>query len=130
MTAPSLTDFLLARIAEDEEAARQVPRAPWDASAIGEALGYDKEWVVDSPDRLIAGNIGIFEDPAAEPLAQWIARHDPARVLAECEAKRRIVEMVEQKRLRNSITTSWVEALMALAAPYADHPDCRQEWAL
>ena len=54
------------------------------------------------------------------------------RVLAECEAKRRIVnthpfrlvgdgEERQAERLRN-------HTLRLLALPYAEHPDYRQEW--
>ena len=52
-------------------------------------------------------------------VAGHIARHDPARVLAECDAKRRIVER------RNHLDGP---TLRALAAVYADHPDWREEW--
>lgn len=52
-----------------------------------------------------------------------------ARVLAECEAKRRIVERVgflidEPDGLGNLCEG----ILMDLALPYADHPDFRGEW--
>jgi hypothetical protein len=86
------------------------------------------------------------------PTAGHIARWDPARVLAECEAKRRIVEM---HRLGGSYTpgsedasgfdycgtcgsgepyeypTPWpCPTLRLLALPYVDHPDYRQEWSV
>jgi hypothetical protein len=51
-----------------------------------------------------------------------IARWDPARVLAECAAKRRIVEMYAGQHGQPYV-------LHFLALPYADHPDYRQEWA-
>lgn len=82
-----------------------------------------------------------------------IARHDPARVLAEVEAKRRILEAVERyfdphpgqpctnldedgeqtwepcelhvERMATAITPY---VLPLLALPYADRPGYREEW--
>lgn len=65
-----------------------------------------------------------------------IAKSDPARVLAECGAKRRIVERW-QKLLPLDIDDhpgfagerlGLARACQALAAVYADHPDYREEW--
>ena len=47
----------------------------------------------------------------------------PARVLAECESKRRIVEMAVDGYEYNPNPT-----LRYLAAVHADHPDWREEW--
>jgi hypothetical protein len=53
-------------------------------------------------------------------------RWHPTRVLAECEAKRRVVAASEQGH------GGWPDgvyfALQCLALPYADHPDFREEW--
>lgn len=64
-----------------------------------------------------------------------IARHDPARVIAECNVKRRMVEMVRwfgydpdsspQRRDRHRADV----LLCALAVPYASHADYAAEWA-
>jgi hypothetical protein len=62
------------------------------------------------------------------------------RVLAECEAKQRIVERHAPDSIGDGSSlhvchdsladdTDCVE-LRALALPYADHPDYRQEWRL
>lgn len=73
-------------------------------------------------------------------VAGHIARHDPARVLREVEAKRRIVglagpivEAVPEDDWGETMhETAMAEALRPvlrlLALPYADHPDYRQEW--
>ena len=68
---------------------------------------------------------------------------DPARVLVECEAKRRIMELhppepryVEEWTMSESeprevyVGTYFPTELRLLAAVYAAHPDYRQEWAL
>ena len=119
-----LAAFLLARIAEDEAVATLATSAPWQEN---ESLaGGEDDWrIEDAQGRDIAGcpDCGVrasFDRPDAD----HIARHDPARVLAECEAKRRIVEEAD------GADAQWWEHryLLALALPYADHPDYRDEW--
>lgn len=81
-----LAEFLLARIAEDEQRAeRSYGEPPW----------HSRGW-------------------------------SPQRVLAECDAKRRIVEM--RQRNHTVITAGLQEAMAFLALPYADHPDYREEF--
>jgi hypothetical protein len=70
------------------------------------------------------------------PQMEHARRHDPARVLAEVEAKRRIVEAFEADDNRERYggcgdDCEWKAldyALRLLALPYADHPDYRPEW--
>lgn len=52
----------------------------------------------------------------------------PARILADCEAKRRIVAWVNQWPWRAEPPSSVDGLLPLLALPYADHPDYRPEW--
>ena len=137
----NLAEFLLARIAEDEAvAAAAVSRRDgvdkWEAVGSGTVVGpgYDKVKHVMLPSS---------EDGAA----RHIARHDPARVLAECEAKRQVVHewqtfgkladpsvqpsTDEEFRVRAAavgIRQGLARALSHLAMPYADHLDYRQEW--
>ncbi|GLY87512.1 DUF6221 family protein [Actinoallomurus iriomotensis] len=62
--------------------------------------------------------------------ADHIARHDPARVTSEIEAKRRILELFDASRGgREQGRPGWAEdVLRLLALPYAEHPDYRAEW--
>jgi len=60
-----------------------------------------------------------------------------ARVLAECEAKRRIVSLADEQaddftgRAGEAHTMRLLgDVVKALALPYADHPDYLAEWAL
>jgi hypothetical protein len=56
---------------------------------------------------------------------------DPARVLAECEAKRRIVELLAaggRDEARAGMDAARERLLPLLALPYADHPDYRPGW--
>jgi hypothetical protein len=67
---------------------------------------------------------------------EHIARHDPARVLAEVAAKRRIVGMLssivpakETNPIKSEDAVALADwTLRLLALPYADHNDYRQEW--
>lgn len=95
----TLTDFLLVRIAEDESRA-----------------GEHHHLICFAP--------GVICNCAY-----------PARVLAECEAKRRIVSHCdllirgpEFGHFTESDGDSGRTILRALALPYADHPDYREEW--
>lgn len=94
-SAVSLTEFLLARIAEDE--------------AVAESM--------------------TFFNPLSGPplLTARISRHNPARVLSECEAKRRIVEVALPGETDDPRTERG-RILRIMAAVYADHPEYREEW--
>lgn len=86
----ALAEFLLARIAEDEAVARE--GGQWDG-------GMEIAWrdVGGINESLIIGT---------------------DRVLAECEAKRRLIDLTIPHVLR------------ILALLYANHPDYREEWRL
>lgn len=101
----ALTDFLLARIQEDEERYRETA---------GDERNQQSAF--NSPDL----NEGYI---VAEAL----------RCLAECEAKRRIVELHAQLSEDSDTEYSgWVDlahnTLATLALPYADHPDYNTDW--
>jgi hypothetical protein len=71
-----------------------------------------------------------------------IARHDPARVLREVEAKRRVLDetVPAMNGMDDRIDGEWgvgemdpseyesVDLLRLLALPYADHPEYQDEW--
>lgn len=119
----TITEFLLARIREDEAVAAR-------AGEVRPELWPD--------DR----------EPWADPYMVEV-RMSPIRVLAECAAKRRIIEsfnfsdepksavdyvMDAQTRMPNlrpndSITTL-IYVAKCMASVYADHPDFNPEWIL
>lgn len=123
-----LTEFLLARIAEDEAVAREATLAQFS----GFADAPDAVWRVDyeKPIYTVRGvrDVGrVVRDRAAH-----VARHDPARVLAECEAKRRIVARsapLADMQVRRQTRNLACDTLRALALPYRDHPDFDPAWA-
>lgn len=99
-----LVEFLLARITDDETFAEMVSNVrPMSA---GESRRVDE------------GNSVVL------PLNLALS---PARVLAECEAKRLIVADCAEYEGPETDGLS-VRTLLALAAVYAEHPDYRQEW--
>lgn len=143
-----LAQFLLARVAEDEERALRAPAGPWRLTEITEGIGL-RWYMVEGapppagtsrPDQGADGDPTSVVDVEEESLGRYFERFDPARVLAECEAKRRIVEL-------HSGTAEWCgwtqggdgthadmgddcDTLIALAQPYADHEDFQEAWRL
>ena len=57
-----------------------------------------------------------------------VVRHDPARVLREVEAKRKILADYDNG-YDEGLTPGLDVAVYYLVAVYSDHPDFRQEWA-
>ena len=102
MSDMTITEFLLARIAEDEEVARAALPIPDLESP---------RWLPANLKRRF-GIISGYE-------VDHIARHDPSRVLRECAAKRAIIEAAEH---------GYLSYVAPLAAVYSDHPDYREEW--
>lgn len=99
----TITEFLEARIAEDEKVARNASPGPWsyaDIESVGGGTIYDPtvaiasvEWDVDHVDSRIRRT---RPDWQADATGEHIVRHNPARVLAECAAKRAIIKQHEQ----------------------------------
>jgi hypothetical protein len=80
----TITEFLTARLDEDEAVARAASPGPWHPNAeLDEVLAMDGITVADG---------FALSGPQTRATTEHIARHDPARVLADVEAKRRIVE--------------------------------------
>lgn len=96
MAEPDIVAFIQARLAEDEQLAREATPGRWEAFSNNPDVGFEiaadqspahrpktqKRWVVGGE----SGG-GVYD----EPDANHIARHHPARVLAEIAAKRRVL---------------------------------------
>lgn len=95
-------------------------------------------WIPHSED----GRHSSERDPAAAAL---FARHDPARVLAEVEAKRRVLDLATlaaqhevqdvdgpisrlEKALARVTAPELEKVVRLLAVPYADRPGYLEEW--
>lgn len=146
----TLTEFLEQRLAEDEAVARsagwhggtdysewEYAAQPWGAMRVQTVSTHGNPGYED--------HVGIthdsegLSDSVDEHAGAHIARHDPARVLAQCAALRRIVEMYEHlgspqtlgDRMAFPSAREAVGAtLRALATVHADHPDFDPAWRL
>jgi Family of unknown function (DUF6221) len=127
-----LVEFLRARLDEDARcAAHATSFGRWQHRPGGDIVSPEGKYLF-----LIAAR-------AQEWNGGHIARHDPARVLADVAAKRQIVEMYENaihaqhagsvsryNEIQDGAAVDVLgEGLRLLALPYAEHPDYRQEWA-
>ncbi|WP_127572758.1 DUF6221 family protein [Georgenia faecalis] len=128
----ALTEFLVARITEREAVAHAA------AAALTHRDQPDpddlKVWRADD------GTVRAGWTPVATGerdhgldvrVAEHIASHDPARVLAECAAHRAIVERCgpyDDIQVRRQTRTLAGDVLRALAAVYSDHEDFDPAW--
>lgn len=133
--------FLRACLDEDERIALAV--ANEDDGPHWEAASSEGDWYVRDNDGTVAVASRVYPEgsiPIYEEDARHIARHDPARVRAEVQAKRKIVDTYEfciAHPNADEETGYWVrmgetgvleETLHLLALPYADQPGYRDEW--
>jgi hypothetical protein len=132
----TLAEFLLARVDEDETialaAADDALDARWETS-------LDKRKVRTPTSYFLVADVhrnGQLEE-TDDGAVDHIALHDPRRVLAECEAKRRIVLRhgqhtdMDWQNIDDQTAGQWFEhqdILGLLALPYVTHPDYREEW--
>lgn len=134
-----LVEFLRARLDEDEAAAQAATGEHWifNRGSFAEAI-LDEEGTA-----VVAGGRWGDEAPVFETDqdALHIARHDPARVLAEVEAKRGLLRAhekwcggrCEQKADPlagggETFDAAHFWALKVMATVYADHPDYDPAW--
>lgn len=142
--------FLRARIDEDEQAAcRAGDVRGTGASRAHASWSYHRERFEVAVDgvgwSIAAKKIGGHGDPICDVDGEHIARWDPARVLAEVEAKRRIIERHSGDhhcpQPQDPDWLTWIAGeetrtvypcgdLRDLAASYADHPDYDPVWAV
>ncbi|MEU8346203.1 DUF6221 family protein [Spirillospora sp. NPDC048832] len=130
-----LVEFLRARLARDEQIARDCASAPWKAAPSG-TVGIDTD--EPAPTAESATKAEFVAKAENDAYAEHIARHDPARTLAEVAARRRIVDDYEKNTwiLGQGHRTPELEAAQAvresvlrlLALPYATHPAYQEEW--
>lgn len=128
-----LTEFLQARIDEDEATAREggfwgnLDLSEWEHAVVhqaGRIQTVSVHGVKGYEDHVaITHDYEGLSDSVSEEAGPHIARYDPARALAECEAKRHVLDE----------SLVWGEGcldVMAryLAEAYDDHPDYDQDW--
>lgn len=120
----TITEFLLARIAEDEALARAADGSRW--------RGEDKGITFDVySDKFDDGEAMARLEADTRANQDHIINWSPPRVLAECAAKRTIVEDFRDlppipESVGQMEAGEWV--CRELAAVYADHEDFDQSW--
>lgn len=146
-----LITWLRAQLDDEERVARTATTGPW-------RYGPDKHWrkpgTVWFEEAVFAGSAGAdatcvagtgeTDDPQSMADAEHIARWDPARVLADVEAKRRhiarwehvnelLADMETPSTIRNellSVRRAYANAITDDAQPYAGRDGWREEWQL
>lgn len=144
---PDLTmaGFVLARLAEDAEEAADATAGPWFAEDRNEAWGDDNDTLLIGRGKILAA---LRSEYRGYFNGLHIARWDPARVLAEVEAKRQLIDLIF--RHAATVDGEWgcchdadqiragrcpdtpvddVEGLRLLALPYSGHEGYRAGWA-
>jgi hypothetical protein len=144
----TLIEFLEARLAEDEQIAR---------NASMPLVGGDREvWAYDREAFAVRATHGRWnvatrrDDPSdsapisiGDAYGEYIAANQPARVLREVAAKRAILADIvpAMNGADEQINSEWgvgpmdpadyesVELLRLLALPYSDHPDFDPNWS-
>lgn len=133
----TLSDFLLERISEDEAAATERVHTPLDPAPFDE--------IHTSAGRMYADPHHTID--ITDAYSKWVESlplSDRARrVLAECEAKRRIVELHSGAHICWTSDYDWDDpdehaagegtggpclTLRYLALSYTDHPDYDESW--
>ena len=142
----TITEFLKARLDEDEAAALAWPEDERGWKPVGNRnLRYgsgrsEQVGAVDVSGRVLDWWERIYVRRDIDGLTGHIARHDPARVLRDVAAKRAILEM---HTWTASLDGCWscsgdhgadptpapCGTLRHLAAVYAVHPDYNTKWA-
>ena len=127
-----LIAFLRARLDEQERKARE-------AAQRAERWPVNGTWHLEGVEHDVVGDEEAY---CAPHNVEHIAANDPAYVLADVDAKRRIIGQMadeaaegeywleywrEGSRPGNNVEVA-IWALLTLALPYADHPDYREEW--
>jgi hypothetical protein len=148
-----LVAFLHAQLDADEQAARAATPARWYVHSAIQWKGWQVTWISDSPEAdgfnqpdTAEYVIGYDGGPPVGMVgladAVHIARHGPARVLADVEAKRRIiavcVDAIEAGEIKDG--TTWNDdaagaevgylTLRLLALPFADREGYDESWRI
>lgn len=136
-----LAQWLGEQLDEDERIARDATPGPWWHNPGKQWLGPDafekydlrqgEEFVGYGGPHPFTGAVastGPASNMQGMKDAAFIAEHDPARVLRETEAKRRIVAEAAEYQAGMHGYPEMKAVLRLLALPYADRPGFREDW--
>jgi hypothetical protein len=122
VVSAELAEFILARVAEVEQMARDAGGDTW----VNPRITGLNSCIVEGGDITIHHDGGQTAEQASH-IAYW----DPARVLAKCKADRMAVlalMLVSRQLLSADVKVIVQETLAALAWEHRDHSDYRPEW--
>ena len=123
-----MTEASKADVVGSADTSRQVPQ---------EELTLAEFLLARTDDDRIAANEELLHRSRKSRLRRWDGPFDPWRTLAECDAKRRILQQLASMEARRSDfwdDDEWTRYITLkrccgeLAAIHSDHPDYRQEW--
>jgi hypothetical protein len=139
-----LVEFLRAALDEDEQVARVAAHGGRWRYETGDSVGawtlYDEHWNIasmttyDTESYNYAERMPVFRPPTyidPDAIGGHIARHDPARVLADVAAKRAILELHADgtEPVPGLGISHNGRVVRLLAQPFAGRPGWREEWA-
>lgn len=124
--------FLRAQLDEDERIARGADPGPWKNNSLGR---HDQSVIkLGAP---TSTSLIHFDGSRAAANGAHVARHDPARVLREIEAKRAIVDAHERRPMPKGDTADCAHCwgavwpcptLRLIASVYDDRPSFQEAW--
>lgn len=118
VSVDDLIEWLRAQLDADERIARATIDHPDD----------DGTWTNDESGNVSGKTMAIYADDHDQRHGEHITRHDPARVLADVDAKRRMVDECAVT-IRQGLSVGLAETMLAmLALPYAGRPGFKDEW--
>lgn len=156
----NITEFLLARIAEDEKRAQEATSGPWESYRFDachskfemsvSVIAHENGDLICDMDGLQRATLNERYTDDGSKDAWFIANNDPDRVLAECAAKRMIVYLhsryseVQEETASGSIhmcTECWsvdvspeewwpCATIRAIAYVYRHHRDYQEKWSV
>lgn len=136
-------NFLLDRIDDDQLLAQRAVPGRWTALPANQARdGFDVVAIQGDQaqfDVAYDHSAEPREGACSEPTAAFLVSMHPARVMAECETKRKLLhEHREMQERGNPVCARCDDDGFGVAWPclttrlialvYADHPDYREEW--
>lgn len=141
----SLIRFLRERYADEEQMARAAVNLGWnsepgtgswasdnghvwDAQALGPPDAVLEELGITEPRATVVSDEGVPTTEQAAHIAYW----DPARVLADIDSKRKILEEVATMLGGDPWQEGahGLEILSLLVRPYTQHPAFQPEWSV
>ncbi|MFC6017817.1 DUF6221 family protein [Plantactinospora solaniradicis] len=136
-----LIPWICAQLDEDERVALAVRDQRWVYRRSYDNAADQTDHVLIIGDRAVGADFG--DDPLRPTEAEHAALHDPARVLAEVAAKRRIIDRHQPIEIIDALycthcgvlggqrarDVNWpCPEILDAAAPYADREGYREEW--